>query len=102
MKEKINNQPILNRRKAIHQKCLNCSGWVPKEVSGCIFPECSLYPFRTGMGKQDSRARSQAIRDYCLRCTVGQVGEVSKCPSLDCPLFVYRKGELDGIASIKR
>lgn len=87
--------PILNRRRSIHQKCLNCSGWIPKEVTSCSFKDCPLYSFRTGRGKQDSQARSKAIRDYCLWCMGNQVGEVSKCLSLDCPLFVYRKGKME-------
>ena len=85
----------LNRRKASHERCLNCSGWHTKEVADCPFNDCLLYPFRTGDGKQDAEARSRAIRDYCMWCSNGQVGEVTKCPSNNCPLYMYRKGALD-------
>jgi hypothetical protein len=82
----------LNRRKAIRERCLNCSGWFFKEVSECEFSDCQLYPFRTGQGRQNPKARNKAIRQYCLECMCGQRAEVAKCPSFDCPLFPYRKG----------
>ena len=85
----------LNRRQAIYQRCLNCSGWLHSEVKHCPFVKCHLYEFRTGSGPQGSRARSAAIRLYCNACQNGQVGEVGKCPSSDCPLFHYRRGRLD-------
>lgn len=85
----------LNRRKAIHEKCLNCACWHPWKVTNCTFIECPLHPFRTGKGKQDTKLRSQAIRTYCLWCMNKQVGEVTKCPSKNCPLFIYRKGGLE-------
>lgn len=34
--------------KAIREKCLDCSGWQPKEVRLCPHAECPLYPFRLG------------------------------------------------------
>ena len=55
----------LNRRKAIHQKCLNCSGWSHKEVFDCSFHDCPLHPFRTMDGKQNPKDRCRAIRQYC-------------------------------------
>ena len=90
----------LNRRKAIHERCLNCACWYPKNVTDCDFIECPLYQFRTGREKQNSKARNQAIRDYCRWCANGQVGEVTKCPSNNCPLFIYRKGGLDKAISV--
>lgn len=80
----------LNRRKAIRERCLNCSGWSAKDVTECEFSECQLYPFRTGQGRQDPKERNKAIRQYCLWCMVGQRAEVAKCPSFDCSLFPYR------------
>jgi hypothetical protein len=91
----------LNRRKAIRERCLNCSGWYHKEVMNCIFTDCSLHPFRSGRGKQNAKTRAKAIRKYCLWCMNGQHGEVSKCPSTDCSLFPYRKNRTDRSAEIK-
>ena len=91
----------LNRRKAIREKCLNCAGWFCKDVTDCTFTGCSLYPFRTGQGKQNAKIRSKAIRKYCLWCMNGQYGEVSKCPSKDCSLFPYRKIKTDRSTEIK-
>ena len=91
----------LNRRKAVRERCLNCTGWSHKEVTNCILKDCQLYPFRSGKGKQDAKTRSKAIRKYCLWCMNGQHGEVSKCPSTDCSLFPYRKTRTDRSTEIK-
>ena len=85
----------LNRRNAIHEKCLNCSCWHPKDVTDCNITECPLFQFRTGKGKQNAKARNRAIRNYCMWCMNKQVGGVTKCPSNNCPLYIYRKGGLD-------
>ena len=85
----------LNRRKAIHGRCLNCTGWSPSDVSRCALITCRLHPFRMGQGKQDALERKKAIRAYCLCCMNDQVGEVTKCPSSNCALFAYRKGGLE-------
>ena len=53
-----------NRRKAIRERCLNCSCWVPSEVSNCNHSDCPLYPYHTGKGKQNGKARSNAIMKY--------------------------------------
>ena len=91
----------LNRRKAIRERCLNCSGWSHKELANCTFSDCPLYPFRSGQGKQNAKVRSKAIRKYCLWCMNGQHGEVSICPSTDCSLFPYRKTRTDRSTEIK-
>jgi hypothetical protein len=91
----------LNRRRAIRERCLNCSSWSPKEVSNCEFTNCSLYPFRAGMGKQNAKERNKAIRKYCLWCMNLQRSLVSKCPSRDCPLFPYRINRVDRSTEIK-
>lgn len=85
----------LNRRKAIHERCINCSGWFTKDVRDCNFTKCPLHPFKTGKGKQNSMARNKAILEYCRRCSNGQVGEVTKCPSKNCPLHIYRNGQVN-------
>ena len=40
--------------KAIRAKCLECSGFQPKEVRECQIDTCPLFPFR--MGKNPNRA----------------------------------------------
>lgn len=85
----------LNRRKAIHQRCLNCSGWSVKAVTTCEFTDCPMYVFRSGKGKQNAKARDKSIKNYCLWCMNGQGAEVSKCVSRDCPLYSYRKSTTD-------
>ncbi len=91
----------INRRKAVRERCLNCAGWFHKEVTNCTFTDCPLYPFRSGQGKQNAKARSKAIRNYCLWCMNSQLGEVSRCPSKDCSLFPYRKTRTDRSTEIK-
>jgi len=56
----------LNRRKAMRERCMNCSAWVTKDVAECFADDCPLYPYRSGKGKQNAKARSKAIREYCL------------------------------------
>ncbi|RJP75009.1 MAG: hypothetical protein C4522_22105 [Desulfobacteraceae bacterium] len=90
----------LNRRKSIRERCLNCAGWNLKEVKNCQFSDCPLYPFLSGIGKQEAKARSKAIRDYCLWCCNGQLLKVSRCHNSDCPLFAYRKTVTDRTAEI--
>lgn len=85
----------LNRRKAIRERCMNCSEWSPKEVENCFADDCQLYPYRSGQGKQDPKARSKAIRGYCLWCCAGQSYEVQKCVSRYCSLFPYRQARTD-------
>ena len=85
----------LNRRKAIRERCLNCCAWYPSQVRNCKYRYCPLYPYRTGTGKQDAKARAKAIRQYCLWCMAGQVHEVRKCTAPLCPLYGYRMGYLD-------
>jgi hypothetical protein len=93
----------LNRRKAIRERCLNCSAWSPKEVKNCKFASypkdtegyCRLLPYRSGKGKQDAKQRAIDIRKYCLWCCAGQRNEVRLCVTKDCPLFPYRQTKID-------
>lgn len=85
----------INRRKAIREKCFNCSGYLWKEVDTCNFDDCQLFNFRSGKGKQNAKNRNKAIHDYCNWCMCGQISEISKCPSKDCPLYAYRKWGTD-------
>ena len=91
----------LNRRKAIRERCLNCSGWVLKEGSNCEFVDCPLYPFRSGKGKQNPKKRKNAIRAYCRWCMCGQRSEVSTCVSKDCPHYPYRMNGIDRSSKIE-
>ena len=90
----------INRRKAIRERCLNCSGWSYSEVENCEFADCDLYPFRMGTGKQDANKRHRSIRNYCLNCCAGNRLEVSKCPVTDCSLYAFRKSKIDDSAKI--
>ena len=81
----------LNRRRAIRERCLNCSAWVLKEVEQCSFATaCPLWPFRMGRGRQDAKARNKALRAYCVWCMAGDVFEVKRCVSSHCALFLFR------------
>ncbi len=90
----------LNRRKAIRERCMNCSGWHSNDVRDCEFEDCLLHSFRTGRGKQNAAARSKMIRKYCLWCCNDQLMLVSKCPSTNCPLFPYRKTVTDNSVNV--
>ena len=81
----------LNRRKAIRERCLNCTGWSYKEVTDCSFSDCKLHAFRSGKGYQNPKPRNLAIRQYCKWCMNGQQSEVTKCPSDSCSLYPYRR-----------
>lgn len=80
----------VNRRKAIHLRCLDCSGFEWNEVRDCEHTDCPLYPYRTGRGKQVPASRNRAIKEYCMWCGVDQPGEITACTSLHCPLYKYR------------
>jgi hypothetical protein len=90
----------LNRRKAIREKCLNCSGWSYAEVENCEFIDCDLFLFRMGTGKQDVDKRHKSICNFCLDCCAGNKFEVYHCPSTDCSLYAYRKSSLDNSVKI--
>jgi len=89
----------LNRRRAIRERCLNCSGWSPQEVTNCEHTDCPLYPFRTGTGRQDAKERDKAIREYCKWCMASEAP--SKCVARTCPLFAYRKSGVDRSVGVK-
>lgn len=83
----------LNRRRAIRERCLNCSAWVTKDVEHCSFTDtCPLWPYRMGRGKQNAKARDKALKSYCVWCMAGSKSEVSKCVSVHCALFMFRTG----------
>jgi hypothetical protein len=79
----------LNRRKAIHERCLDCVGWESHAVAKCPIADCNLYPFRSGNGRQLPKERAQAVKRHCKDCTNGKVRD---CAAKTCPLFLYRRG----------
>lgn len=79
----------LNRRIALHERCLNCVAWESHGVTKCEDVECDLYPFRSGNGKQSPRERSRAIKRYCKEWCSN--GKVRYCGAKLCPLFSYIK-----------
>jgi len=81
----------LNRRRAIRERCLDCSAGSTKDVAECSLTDCALFPFRIGRGKQNPKVRDKAIRSYCLWCCTGQPSEVRLCPSSDCSLHPFRQ-----------
>jgi hypothetical protein len=85
----------LNRRRAIREKCLNCSCWNFKEVATCKFRDCALHPYREGTGKQNPNDRDRAIKGYCFWCMAGQRAEIAKCVSVHCALFRFRRGKAE-------
>jgi len=85
----------LNRRQAIRERCLNCSGWEVSQVTKCEFIDCPLWNYRTAAGKQNPKARAKALSQYCLWCCAGQRAEVLKCPDTLCPLWAFRKTAID-------
>jgi hypothetical protein len=92
----------LNRRRAVRERCLNCSCWSLKQVEGCAFHDCSLYPFRSGQGKQSAKARAKAIQAYCVWCMAGKKAEVKRCVSVHCALFGFRRGKAEKAISIRK
>lgn len=79
----------MNRRTAIKKRCLNCSAGSRAGIQGCKNIDCSLFPYRTGAGKQVAKARDRAIKDYCRWCSITR-HEVVHCPVCECPLHRFR------------
>ena len=92
----------LNRRKAIAERCLNCSGFIPSERANCEMTDCELFPFRMGTGKHDADLRNRQIRAYCRdNCMCGNSWLVANCTSPDCPLYPYRMSNIDRSVAVK-
>jgi len=93
----------INRRKAIREKCLNCTAWSFSQVASCSFPDCNLFAFRMGKGKQNAKARAISIRKYCRWCVCGGSSkQVKACGVFDCPLYVYRNTTIDRTVDFKK
>lgn len=92
---------ILNRRKAIRERCVNCSGFSFKDVDSCKFKDCELYPYRMGKLQGTGVERNKAIKKYCTWCVGGENHNVKKCSAKKCPLWSYRTGGTDRTQEIK-
>lgn len=76
----------LNVRRAIKERCFNCSGWSKADVRACTHSDCPLYPFRLGTTKEiTSRMRNHAVSQYCQWCFNGS--RISQCSAENCPLW---------------
>lgn len=91
---------IINRRKAIREKCLDCSSWLKNEVKNCSFNGCKLYGFRLAIGQQNAKARKEAIHRHCKLCSGGGSKEVKKCPTETCALYAFRLSTPDRSVSV--
>jgi hypothetical protein len=85
----------LNRRRAIRERCFNCSCWNIREVQVCKFGGCPLFPFRSGKGPQNAAARAKSIQAFCVWCMAGEKAEVRKCVSVHCPLYLFRRRRVE-------
>ena len=47
---------------AIKRKCIECSGGITNEVTGCQIKKCPLYPYRLG-GESDKRGYRQMAKE---------------------------------------
>jgi hypothetical protein len=87
----------LNRRRAIKERCIDCSGYSTRQVRECWNHDCELYPFRTGdMDNHTANERKRAIQVLCRdNCMEGTSTDVSRCSSPDCPLYAFRMSRID-------
>jgi hypothetical protein len=53
-----------NKRRAIREKCLECSGDSPKEVTLCHLFDCPIWPFRTGSFITSSLYRTRIDKTF--------------------------------------
>jgi len=49
--------PYISELKAIHEKCLDCSGGSHKEVRLCVHTDCSLWHLRLGHNPTRTRRK---------------------------------------------
>jgi len=49
----------LTRSRAIRAKCLDCSGYQPKEVRYCPIKNCPLFRYRMGRELKDNSKKSE-------------------------------------------
>ena len=84
---------------AIRRRCLDCCGYVKKEVKECDASKtippfdipCPLFHYRMGTGKP----KLKEIRAYCLQCQGGHgtsTEYVRECTDTLCSLYPFRMG----------
>ena len=83
--------------------CLECLGWIRKELADCGGRGCSLFAFnkydKSGKtGILPKLAPLKTIRRECLTCSTNFEG-VQGCKSTLCNLFPFRFGKNPGLAS---
>ena len=49
----------MSNAQAIKQKCLDCSGGAPKEVTLCLIVQCPIWPYRCGYSLRDKRYKER-------------------------------------------
>lgn len=92
---RTDEKPI-NRSKAIHYKCIECSAFNPMRVTNCPCTDCQLYPYRLGgRSMKGATERNRDMTYYCLWCMSGSSQEVKACESKTCPLYPYRNSTVD-------
>jgi len=51
----------LTRQQAIRKKCLDCSGYQPKEVRLCPIKDCPLYRYRLGYEEMVCKKKARKL-----------------------------------------
>lgn len=83
----------VSRSKAVKLRCLDCAGFVKKQVKECSLTNCPLYEMRlTGKlnGEKAGLRRSKAIKDFCVRCFNGHKTLIKTCTDINCSFHQYR------------
>lgn len=81
----------MNRRQAIRNRCIDCSGHLLLEVRECKHKTCKLYPFRMKESNgKTAKQRDKAIKSYCRWCMGDSRHLVSHCPAKNCSLYKFR------------
>lgn len=83
----------VSRPKSVKLRCLECSGFIKKQVKECSATDCPLYEMRlTGKldGEKAGSRRSKAIKAFCVHCFNGQKGLVKTCTDENCSFYQYR------------
>ncbi len=95
----------LNRTKAIRWKCLDCCGFLEKDVKDCEKKECPLNEYRMKTNPNSGAKRTKDLKAYCNWCINGTGYYSNKCIDFHCSLWPFRKGgstdfSRDGVSSI--
>ncbi len=91
--DKVIAEIKVSRPKAVKLRCLDCVGFIKKEVKECSATDCSLYEMRlTGKlnGERAGLRRSKAIKAFCIHCFNGQKALIKTCTDINCSFYQYR------------